>query len=69
MIKCPNCGNTAQQFEYKTFYKGETFGVHQSIAEYKCECGYTRKIIDTYKYMGRTIEENIVEKEGSGENG
>lgn len=63
MIKCPNCGSTAQ-FEYRTFYKGETFGVHQSIAEYKCECGYTRKIIDSYKYMGRTIEEN----EGNGEN-
>lgn len=59
MVKCPNCGSIAH-FEYKTFYRGETFGVHQSVQEYKCQCGYVRRIVDTYQYMGQTIEENIV---------
>jgi hypothetical protein len=67
MIKCPNCGNPAH-LEYKTFYRGETFGVHQSIQEYKCQCGYIHRTIDTYKYMGRTIEEIVERNEGVAKN-
>ena len=42
MIKCPNCGSTAQ---FKIIYEGETS--HQLYRKFKCGCGATAEI--TYK--------------------
>lgn len=42
MIKCPNCGSTAQ---FKIIYEGETS--HQLYRKFKCGCGTTAEI--TYK--------------------
>lgn len=48
MIKCQNCGSTAQFMEYDTEYheNGDTIIVERS---YQCGCGYRARTLQTYR--------------------